>query len=152
MRILGDKPSLLKVGASFLGFAGVALAARTGTINWAVDLLAIILLVISGFAWATDTVLFKRLFKGEQLLRANVWQLAGASVFLLIWALISEPVQEIKMDLAARRFCCMGRSLGNCSGVRHKVHPSFTIQCGVVYRIHVCSRISCSRSFVFDLW
>ena len=43
-----------------------------------------------------DTVLFKRLFKGEQLLRANVWQLAGASVFLLIWALISEPVQETK--------------------------------------------------------
>jgi O-acetylserine/cysteine efflux transporter len=94
--ILGDKPSPLKVGASFLGFAGVALAAGTGTINWAVDMLAIVLLVISGFAWATDNVLFKRLFKGEQLLRANVWQLAGGSVFLFIWALISEPVQEIK--------------------------------------------------------
>jgi drug/metabolite transporter (DMT)-like permease len=94
--ILGDKPSPLKVGASFLGFAGVALAAGTGTINLAADMLAIVLLVISGFAWATDNVLFKRLFKGEQLLRANVWQLAGASVFLFIWALTSEPVQEIR--------------------------------------------------------
>jgi len=93
--LLGDKPHLLKVGASFLGFAGVALVAGTGTINWATDQVAIVLILISGFSWAVDTVLFKRLFKGEQLLRANVWQLSGASVFLLIWALISEPFQKI---------------------------------------------------------
>ncbi|MDH2900028.1 MAG: DMT family transporter [archaeon] len=93
--ILADRPSALKVGASFLGFAGVALVAGIGTASFTVDLRAIVLLVVSGFSFAVDTVLFKRLFKGEQLLRANVWQLAGASVFLFIWALFSEPIQKI---------------------------------------------------------
>ena len=94
--ILGDRPSALKIGASLLGFAGVALVAGTGTAGFTGDLTAIVLLVVSGFSFAVDTVLFKRLFKGEQLLRANVWQLAGASVFLFIWALFSEPIQQIE--------------------------------------------------------
>jgi drug/metabolite transporter (DMT)-like permease len=93
--ILKDRPSPLKVGASFLGFGGVALVAGTGTISWTSNFAAIALLLISGFSFAVDTVLFKRLYKGEQLLRANVWQLGGASVFLLIWALVSEPIQKI---------------------------------------------------------
>jgi drug/metabolite transporter (DMT)-like permease len=93
--ILGDRPSPLKAGASFLGFGGVALVAGAGTISWAGNLGAIVLVLLSGFLFAADTVLFKRLFKGEQLLRANVLQLGGASVFLLIWALVGEPYQEI---------------------------------------------------------
>ncbi|MDG6995979.1 MAG: DMT family transporter [Nitrososphaerota archaeon] len=94
--ILGDWPSPLKIGASFLGFAGVALVARIGTETFAGSAIAIALLVTAGFSFALDTVLFKRLFKGEQLVRANVWQLGGASVFLLIWALLSEPIQKIE--------------------------------------------------------
>lgn len=93
--ILKDRPSPLKVGASFLGFAGVALVAGTGITNWTTDIGASVMLVIGGFSFALDTVLFKRLFKGEQLLRANVWQLSGATAFLFIWAILSEPVQRI---------------------------------------------------------
>jgi drug/metabolite transporter (DMT)-like permease len=93
--ILGDRPSALKAGASFLGFGGVALVAGAGTIGWAGNLAATVLVLLSGFFFAADTVLFKRLFKGEQLLRANVWQLGGGSVFLLIWALVSESYQGI---------------------------------------------------------
>ncbi|MHB1908578.1 MAG: DMT family transporter [Nitrososphaerales archaeon] len=93
--ILGDTPSKLKVGASFLGFGGVALVARIGTVGFGGSLFAITLLVTAGFCFALDTVLFKRLFKAEQLVRANVFQLAGASLFLGVWALVSEPLQGI---------------------------------------------------------
>jgi drug/metabolite transporter (DMT)-like permease len=93
--ILGDRPSALKAGASFLGFGGVALVAGAGTISLAGNLGAILLVLLGGFLFAADTVLFKRLFKGEQLIRANVWQLGGASGFLLVLALVSEPYQGI---------------------------------------------------------
>jgi drug/metabolite transporter (DMT)-like permease len=93
--ILGDRPTPLKVGAALLGFAGVALVARVGTTSLTGDLVAISLLIVAGFAFALDNVLFKRLFKGDQLLRANVWQLAGGSAFLTAWASLSEPVTAI---------------------------------------------------------
>ncbi|HYU87941.1 MAG TPA: DMT family transporter, partial [Candidatus Bathyarchaeia archaeon] len=84
--VLGDRPTPLKVGAALLGFAGVALVARVCTTSPTGDLVAITLLIVAGFAFALDSVLFKRLFKGDQLLRANVWQLAGGSAFLIAWA------------------------------------------------------------------
>jgi probable blue pigment (indigoidine) exporter len=93
--ILRDRPCTLKVGASLLGFGGVALVAGAGTISWNGNFEAILLLLVSGFSFAVDTVLFKKLFKGEQLLRANVWQLGGASAILLPWALLGEPGQQI---------------------------------------------------------
>ena len=98
--VLGDRPTPLKVGAALLGFAGVALVARVGTTSPTGDLVAITLLIVAGFAFALDNVLFKRLFKGDQLLRANVWQLAGGSAFLIAWASLAEPVSAIHWTLA----------------------------------------------------
>jgi drug/metabolite transporter (DMT)-like permease len=97
--VLGDRPSLVKVGAAFLGFAGVGLVAKVGTVNWTDNSVAMILLLVAGFSWALDTVLFKWLFEGEQMLRANVWQLAGGLVFLLAWAFITEPIEAIHWTL-----------------------------------------------------
>jgi len=59
--VLGDRPTPLKVGAALLGFAGVALVARVGTTSPTGDLVAITLLIVAGFAFALDSVLFKRL-------------------------------------------------------------------------------------------
>ena len=98
--VLGDRPTPLKVGAALLGFAGVALVARVGTTNPTGDVVAITLLIVAGFAFALDNVLFKRLFKDDQLLRANVWQLAGGSAFLIAWASLAEPVSAIHWTLA----------------------------------------------------
>src|SRR5207237_2276826 len=98
--ILGDRPTPLKAGAALLGFAGVALVARVGTTSPTGDFVAITLLIVAGFAFALDNVLFKRLFKGDQLLRANVWQLAGGSAFLIAWASVAEPVASIHWTLA----------------------------------------------------
>src|SRR5207247_10405963 len=74
--------------------------ARVGTTSPTGDLVAITLLIVAGFAFALDSVLFKRLFKGDQLLRANVWQLAGGSAFLIAWASLAEPVSAIHWTLA----------------------------------------------------
>src|SRR5256712_8363077 len=98
--VLGDRRTPLKVGAALLGFAGVALVAQVGTTSPTGDLVAITLLIVAGFAFALDNVLFKRLFKGDQLLRANVWQLAGGSAFLIAWASLAEPVSAIHWTLA----------------------------------------------------
>src|SRR5207247_9871903 len=56
--------------------------------------------IVPGFALALDNILFKRLFKDDQLLRANVWQLAGGSAFLIAWASLAEPVSAIHWTLA----------------------------------------------------
>ena len=98
--VLGDRPTPLKVGAALLGFAGVALVARVGTTSPTGDLVAITLLIVACFAFVLDNVLFKRLFKDDQLLRANVWQLAGGSAFLIAWASLAEPVSAIHWTLA----------------------------------------------------
>jgi drug/metabolite transporter (DMT)-like permease len=93
--LLGDRPSTLKIGAVLLGFAGIMLVSKVGVAGWNADIVPIVFLIISAFSFALDTVLFKRFFRGEELLRANVWQLGGATVFLLVWALASEPFQAI---------------------------------------------------------
>jgi len=98
--ILGDRPTPVKIGAALLGFAGVALVARVGTTSATGDFVAISILIVAGFSFALDNVLFKRLFKGDQLLRANVWQLAGGSAFLTAWASLGEPAAAIHWTLA----------------------------------------------------
>ena len=39
---------------------------------------------------------FKRLFKGDELLRANAWQLFGSMVTLGMWAALTTPIDGIK--------------------------------------------------------
>ena len=52
-------------------------------------------LIVAGFGFALMNVCFKRLFKGGQLIRANVWQLAGSLIVLVPWALLTTPAPRI---------------------------------------------------------
>jgi drug/metabolite transporter (DMT)-like permease len=95
--LLGEVPRAEKVCAALLGFIGVALSSQLGFIELSVsELGAMIELLLAGFSFALFTVGFKRYFKGEQLLRANAWQLTGALVVLGAWAALSTPVQGIE--------------------------------------------------------
>jgi drug/metabolite transporter (DMT)-like permease len=98
--ILKDPPSTRRLGAAFLGFFGVALTSQLGFVSVpASELGAIAELVAAGLGFAIMNVYFKKLFKGEQLIRANVWQLAGAFVVLAVWAGVTTPVQGIQWNL-----------------------------------------------------
>jgi probable blue pigment (indigoidine) exporter len=81
--LLKERPKPLKIGAVLLGFLGVALAAQIGFVNLDGDVIALAELAIAAFCFAFLTVMFKKFFKGEALLQANVWQLAGSLVPLL---------------------------------------------------------------------
>lgn len=98
--VLGYAPSSRRVGAAFLGFFGVALTSQLGFVRVSVsELGAIAELVTAGFGFALMNVGFKRFFKGDQLIRANAWQLTGALVTLTLWAGLTTPVQGIEWNL-----------------------------------------------------
>lgn len=98
--ILKYVPGARRVGAAFLGFFGVALASQLGLANVSVsEVGAIAEAVAAGFGFALMNVMFKRLFKGEQLIRANIWQLTGALVWLALWAGLTTPVEGIQWNL-----------------------------------------------------
>ena len=98
--ILKDFPSTKRMGAAFLGFLGVALTSQIGFVRVpASELGAVAELVMAGSGFALMGVCFKRLFKGEQLVKANTWQLAGALVTLTMWAAFTTPMQGIKWNM-----------------------------------------------------
>jgi drug/metabolite transporter (DMT)-like permease len=96
--MLGERPKPLKIGAVLIGFLGVALAAQIGFVNLSPDVVALVELALAGFCFAFLNVAFKKFFKGEELLRANVWQLAGSLLPLLVWAGLSSPFQAIEWN------------------------------------------------------
>lgn len=95
--ILKDWPSLMKTGAAFLGFFGVALTSQIGITSVpTAQLGAVAELIAAGFGFALMNVCFKRLFNPDQLIRANVWQLTGSLVVLAPWAFItSSPTNTV---------------------------------------------------------
>ncbi len=94
--MLKEEPRLLKVGGVLLGFLGVALASQLGFADLGSNAPALVELAVSAFCFAFLNVGMKRFFKGQQLLRANVWQLAGALLPLLVWAVLSSPFSAIR--------------------------------------------------------
>jgi len=99
--ILGERPGATRIGGVFLGFFGVALASEVGFVNVPLsDLGAMAELVTAGFCFALMSVCFKRLYKGDELLRANTWQLFGSTVTLGLWAALTTPAGDIKWGLA----------------------------------------------------
>jgi drug/metabolite transporter (DMT)-like permease len=87
-----------KIGAVLLGFFGVALAAQIGFESFTVDTLALAELAVAAFCFAFLNVMSKRFFKGETLLQVNMWQLAGALLPLLVWALFSSPFNAVQWN------------------------------------------------------
>jgi len=96
--VLGERPRPLKIGAALLGFFGVALAEQVGFVNVNLDSVAIIELAIAGFLFACLNVGFKKFFKGEELLRANVYQLGGSLLPLVVWAGLASPFRTIQWN------------------------------------------------------
>ncbi len=93
---LKEKPKPLKIVGVLLGFFGVALAAQRGFADLGSNAVALAELAASAFCFAFLNVSMKRFFKGQQLLRANMWQLAGALLPLLVWATWSSPFSAIR--------------------------------------------------------
>jgi drug/metabolite transporter (DMT)-like permease len=98
--ILGERPGSMKLGAAFLGFFGVALASQVGFVKVPLaDVGAMVELVAAGLCFALMNTFFKRLYKGDELLRANAWQLFGSMVTLGTWAALTTPIDGIKWGL-----------------------------------------------------
>jgi drug/metabolite transporter (DMT)-like permease len=97
--ILRDSPSPSRGAAALLGFGGVVLVASAGNASWTGNLVSIISLLAAAISFALDTVLFKRIFVGKQVLSANLWQLGGGSLILLVWAFSTEPSASINWTL-----------------------------------------------------
>jgi drug/metabolite transporter (DMT)-like permease len=96
--VLGERPRPLRIGAALLGFFGVALAEQIGLVNMSSDLTALVELAIAGFLFAFLNVGFKRFFKGDELLRANVYQLGGSLLPLVVWAEFASPFQAVRWN------------------------------------------------------
>jgi O-acetylserine/cysteine efflux transporter len=95
--ILNDFPRPGKVGAALLGFSGVVLTSQLGFVTLpSLELGAIMELVSAGFGFALLGVCFKRLFKGDQLVRANALQMFGGLVGLGVWLGFASPTQGIE--------------------------------------------------------
>jgi drug/metabolite transporter (DMT)-like permease len=92
---LGERPKNLRIGAVIFGFLGVALASRIGFEDLGSDAAALAGLAVAGFCFACFTIAFKKFFKGEQLLRANLWQLLGSLLPLIVWATLSSSFQMV---------------------------------------------------------
>jgi len=98
--ILGERPGATKIGGAFLGFFGVALASQIGFVKVPLsDLGAVAELVAAAFSFSVMNVCFKRIYKGDELLRANAWQLFGSTVTLGLWASLTTPAGNIKWGL-----------------------------------------------------
>ena len=94
--ILGDKPRARKIAAALAGFIGVVLASNVLFQHTQNSLIADAELLLSGFGFGLMNILFKRYFKGRELLGANLWQLGGAILPLGLWALFTEPFGVIQ--------------------------------------------------------
>ena len=74
------------------GFVGVVLVSQVGDFTGTtLALTPIVELLIAAFAWAMATVVIQRRFRGEEMLEANVFQLVGGVVGLLVLTLILTP-------------------------------------------------------------
>jgi drug/metabolite transporter (DMT)-like permease len=75
-----------------VGFAGVVLVSQVGSFTGApLAVVPIVELLIAAFAWALATVVIQRRFRGEEMLEANVYQLVGGAVGLLVLTLVLTP-------------------------------------------------------------
>jgi len=95
--ILGEHPKPLKFSAGFLAFLGVALISQVGFVNVSYsDLGAVAELIVGGFCFAFMNTCFKKLYRGDELVRANTWQLLGSTVTLGLWAALTTPTSGIE--------------------------------------------------------
>jgi len=97
--ILGDRPSPKKVGAALLGFVGTALASNALLQGTGSDALAMVELVAAGFGFGLLNVGMKKFFRGQEMLRANVWQLGASLIPLAVWASFTSPIQSVQWSL-----------------------------------------------------
>jgi drug/metabolite transporter (DMT)-like permease len=98
--LLKEQPKPRKIGAVLLGFLGVALAAQIGFVNFSADTVALAELAVAAFCFAFLNVTSKKFFKGEALLQANMWQLVGSLLPLLVWAAFSSPLGQLSGTLS----------------------------------------------------
>lgn len=98
--VLGETPSRVKVGAALSGFVGVALASDVLFQHTNNNIVADIELLVSGLGFGMMNIIFKKYFRGKELLKANQLQLAGGFLVLGAWALLSEPFSVIKWNSA----------------------------------------------------
>ena len=97
--MLGDRPKFTKVGAAFLGFAGVFLVSQIGFVKTSFDFFSVLELAIAGFCFGLLNVSMKRLYKGEKMLQANAWQLGASLIPLAAWAQLGTPVESVHWSL-----------------------------------------------------
>ena len=75
-----------------VGFAGVVLISQLGALAASsVPPAAVLELLFAAISWALATVLFQRRFRREEMLEANVFQLAGGTVGLVVLTLVLAP-------------------------------------------------------------
>ncbi len=93
--LLRERLTPLRVAAVFLGFAGIFLIARITTANWGTSVVPYAELLVASLGWAITNVLFKKLYRGDQLLVANLYQFGGSLLPFLLWAGISAPLGSV---------------------------------------------------------
>jgi len=96
--ILGEQPGRMKAAAALSGFFGVALASNVIFDHSQNSVLADAELLISGFGFGFMNIVFKKYFRGREMLRANFWQLGGSLLPLVAWALFTEPFSVIQWN------------------------------------------------------
>jgi drug/metabolite transporter (DMT)-like permease len=75
-----------------VGFAGVVLISQIGTLaDSSVPPAAVLELLLAAISWALATVLFQRRFRREEMLEANLFQLTGGTIGLVVLVLVLAP-------------------------------------------------------------
>jgi drug/metabolite transporter (DMT)-like permease len=102
--VLGSRLAALQWGAVAVGFAGVVLVSGVGFAgSGSIPLSAAIALGLAAISWAVGTVLMRRRFDRGEMLEANVYQLVGGSLGLLLAVAVFEPLPlpQASSDLVA---------------------------------------------------
>jgi drug/metabolite transporter (DMT)-like permease len=90
---LGVRLGPLQWGSVAVGFGGVVLISGIGiTGSASLPLSAGLALGLAAVAWAVGTVLTRRRFERVQMLEANVYQLVGGTLGLLVAVVLLEPL------------------------------------------------------------
>jgi drug/metabolite transporter (DMT)-like permease len=91
--VLGARLGPLQWASIAVGFGGVVLISGVGVAGSApVPLAAALALGLAAIAWAIGTVLTRRRFHRSQMLEANVYQLLGGTLGLLVAVALLEPL------------------------------------------------------------
>jgi drug/metabolite transporter (DMT)-like permease len=96
--VSGDRPRRLTVVGTFVGFAGIAVLARPGSLSAGVHWWGVAVVLCGTISWATGTFLSPRLDLPDSPFVATTYEMFAAGTVMLIGALATRETVGLHLD------------------------------------------------------